>query len=39
MKAKLAWYGVAGVACTLVFLAYLKPDMMLTLAQQIWACF
>jgi hypothetical protein len=39
MKAKLAAYGAAGVACGLVFFAYLKPDMLLTLAQQVWACF
>lgn len=39
MKTKLIWYAGAGLACGVVFLAYLRPDMMVTLAQQVWACF
>jgi hypothetical protein len=39
MKTKLAWYSAASLACLAVFLAYLRPDMVLTLAQQVWACF
>ncbi|WP_312307238.1 hypothetical protein [Pulveribacter sp.] len=34
---------LAGVACAAVLLAvftwYLRPDFMLTLADQLWACF
>ena len=29
----------AAAALALVFAAYLKPDVMLTLANQLWACF
>jgi uncharacterized membrane protein YuzA (DUF378 family) len=36
-----AWvsYGLIGLACVLVFLLYTQADMMVTLAQQLWACF
>ena len=34
---------LAGIACTVALLAvfawYLRPDFMLTLADQLWACF
>jgi len=33
-----AWAAVAA-ALLLVFAAYLKPDLMMTLANQLWACF
>ena len=32
-----AW-AVAGFALLLVFAAYLKPDLAMTLANQLWAC-
>ena len=32
-------YPVAGLACALVFALYLRPDMMVTLTEQLWACF
>jgi hypothetical protein len=32
-----AWAAVAAVLL-LVFAAYLKPDLMMTLANQLWAC-
>ena len=32
------WIG-ASVALLLVFAAYLRPDVVLTLAQQLWSCF
>jgi hypothetical protein len=34
-----AGYATAVLACGLVFMAYLKPELMVTLAQQLWACF
>ncbi|CAG1016576.1 hypothetical protein BURC_01403 [Burkholderiaceae bacterium] len=34
----LAWAGAA-VALLLVFAAYLRPDVAVTLANQIWNCF
>ncbi len=34
----LAW-GAAGAVLLLVFAAYLQPDMAMTLANQLWACF
>ena len=34
----LAWCAV-GVVLVLVFAAYLRPDLALTLANQLWACF
>jgi hypothetical protein len=34
------WAGAASIAVLLlVFAAYLRPDMMLTLATQLWNCF
>jgi hypothetical protein len=34
------WAGAASIAALLfVFAAYLRPDMMLTLATQLWNCF
>lgn len=32
-------YAVAGLALAIVFAAYLRPDVMLTLATQLWHCF
>ena len=34
----LAWAAV-GVALAAVFAAYLDPDLMLRLANELWACF
>jgi hypothetical protein len=38
LRRSLAW-AVAGAALLLVFAAYLKPDLAMTLANQLWACF
>jgi hypothetical protein len=32
-------YAAVGVALLLVFAAYLRPDLVMTLANQLWACF
>ena len=32
-------WGSAGAALLLVFWAYLRPDVALTLARQLWNCF
>jgi uncharacterized membrane protein len=32
-------YGAAVLACLAVFGLYLKPEFMVTLAGQMWACF
>jgi hypothetical protein len=37
-RRRLAWIAVA-VVLLLVFAAYLRPDLIVTLANQIWACF
>ena len=34
----LAW-AAAGAALLGVFAAYLRPDLVMTLANQLWACF
>lgn len=34
----LAW-GAAGAVLLLVFAAYLRPDVAVTLANQLWNCF
>lgn len=34
----LAW-GLAAALLLLVFAAYLRPDLAMTLANQLWACF
>lgn len=34
----LAWLG-AGAVLLVVFAAYLRPDIAMTLANQLWACF
>lgn len=39
MGRRLLGYTAAGVVLGAVFLAYLKPDMALTLANQLWSCF
>jgi hypothetical protein len=39
MNARLLGFLGAGLACLAVFFAYLRPELMVTLAQQIWACF
>lgn len=33
-----AWTGI-GLVLVLVFAAYLRPDLAMTLANQLWACF
>lgn len=38
LRRGLAWTA-AGLALLLVFAAYLKPDLAMTLANQLWACF
>ncbi len=32
-------YAAVALACALVFVLYVRPDMMVTLADQLWACF
>jgi hypothetical protein len=39
MARKLALYALAIAATLGVFALYLRPDFLLTLADQIWACF
>lgn len=39
MTRKLALYAVAIAATLGVFALYLRPEFLLTLADQIWACF
>lgn len=39
MARKLAWYALAVLATLGVFAMYLRPEFLLTLADQIWACF
>ncbi len=38
LRRGLAWTA-AGLGLLLVFAAYLKPDLAMTLANQLWACF
>ena len=38
MHRALSWLGAA-VVLALVFGAYLRPDVVVTLAQQVWNCF
>lgn len=38
LRRAMAW-SAAGALLLLVFAAYLKPDLAMTLANQIWACF
>ena len=38
LRRSMGWMAV-GLALLLVFAAYLKPDLMMTLANQLWACF
>lgn len=38
LRRPLGWMAV-GLALLLVFAAYLKPDLVMTLANQLWACF
>lgn len=37
-KRLLAWMS-ASIALLLVFALYTRPDFMVTLSQQVWACF
>ena len=37
--ARLAAYAAALVILLCVFALYLRPEFMVTLAQQVWACF
>jgi hypothetical protein len=39
MARKLALYALAISATVGVFALYMRPDFLLTLADQIWACF
>jgi hypothetical protein len=34
-----AGYAAVALACAMVFALYVRPDMMVTLADQLWACF
>ncbi len=36
---RLGGYAGAALALAIVFAAYLRPDLMLTLATQLWNCF
>jgi hypothetical protein len=36
---KLLAYSAAVLACVGVFLLYIQPEFMVTLAGQVWACF
>ena len=36
---RIAAYALALVVLLLVFLSYLNPDMLFTLATQVWSCF
>jgi hypothetical protein len=36
---KTALYAAALAACAGVFALYTQPDVLVTLAQQVWACF
>ena len=36
---RLVWYGLAVAGLSGVFAMYLQPEFMVTLAQQVWACF
>ena len=38
MRRILLW-SAAAVALLVVFLSYLRPDVVVTLATQLWACF
>gem|GEM_PF-495740 len=38
LRRSLVWFAV-GIVLALVFAAYLRPDMAMSLANQIWACF
>ncbi len=38
MRRVMAW-GAAAAALLAVFAAYLRPDVMMTLANQLWNCF
>lgn len=33
------WWAGALAVCGLVFAAYLRPDMLFTLATAVWSCF
>ena len=33
------WWSAAALALAAVFASYLQPDLMVTLAQQVWSCF
>jgi hypothetical protein len=39
MTRRIAFWAGAMVALAAVFALYLQPDFMVTLANQIWACF
>jgi hypothetical protein len=39
MARRLAWYLVALASTLAVFALYTRPDFLVTLANQVWACF
>ncbi|WP_260499385.1 hypothetical protein [Aquabacterium sp. J223] len=38
-RSRLGLWSVAALALAAVFASYLRPDLMMTLANQVWACF
>lgn len=39
LRSKWLWLSVALLVLLAVFVLYLQPDFMLTVADQVWACF
>lgn len=39
LRARWGWRVAALAALGLVFMSYLQPDLMVQLANQVWACF
>jgi hypothetical protein len=37
--ARMAMYAAALAACVAVFMWYLQPDMLIAVADRVWACF
>jgi hypothetical protein len=37
--ARIGWWSAAALALAAVFASYLRPDLVMTLANQVWACF
>jgi hypothetical protein len=38
-KLRIVWTGLAVLALALVFLLYTRPDFIVLLSNQLWACF